>query len=182
MKQSSSFNSGAQPMEWYSGGAGAAYPASAYPASSYYAPPPAAGGAAPYSSSFEDEPPLLEGAWRLRPRAGCLRRQQLQPGSCRPCSVRPHQRAELHCPLLLLTMLCVCAVRAELGIDIPSILQKTKAILLHQMKAGCLDELDFGGAFIFLLTLGGLHLLVNTRTRTRKSNARCCGGCLKGLA
>uniref|UniRef100_A0A383W3U1 Uncharacterized protein n=1 Tax=Tetradesmus obliquus TaxID=3088 RepID=A0A383W3U1_TETOB len=48
----------------------------------------------------------------------------------------------------------------ELGIDIPSILQKTKAILLHQMKSNCLDELDFGGALIFLLLLGGLHLLL----------------------
>ncbi|KAF8069527.1 yipf5 [Scenedesmus sp. PABB004] len=48
----------------------------------------------------------------------------------------------------------------ELGIDIPSILQKTKAILLHQMRAPCLDDLDFGGALIFLLLLGGLHLLL----------------------
>jgi hypothetical protein len=41
-------------------------------------------------------------------------------------------------------------------------LQKTKAILLHQMKSNCLDDLDFGGALIFLLLLGGLHLLVST--------------------
>eukprot|EP00882_Tetradesmus_deserticola_P024425 GHRQ01026693.1.p1 GENE.GHRQ01026693.1~~GHRQ01026693.1.p1 ORF type:complete len:226 (+),score=97.06 GHRQ01026693.1:405-1082(+) len=48
----------------------------------------------------------------------------------------------------------------ELGIDIPSILLKTKAILLHQMKSDTLDDLDFGGALIFLLLLGGLHLLL----------------------
>eukprot|EP00775_Hariotina_reticulata_P010855 gene10855-11009_t len=48
----------------------------------------------------------------------------------------------------------------ELGIDIPAILERTKSILLYQMKSSCLDELDFGGALIFLLLLGGLHLLL----------------------
>lgn len=38
---------------------------------------------------------------------------------------------------------------------------KTKAILLHQMKANTLDELDFGGALVFLLALGCLHLMVS---------------------
>ena len=54
----------------------------------------------------------------------------------------------------------VVVVPTELGIDIPSILMKTKAILLHQMKANTLDELDFGGALVFLLALGCLHLMV----------------------
>eukprot|EP00877_Chromochloris_zofingiensis_P010383 jgi/Chrzof1/5599/Cz16g08200.t1 len=48
----------------------------------------------------------------------------------------------------------------ELGIDVGSILTKTKAILLHQMKSQSLDDLDMGGALIFVLLLGGLHLLV----------------------
>jgi hypothetical protein len=39
---------------------------------------------------------------------------------------------------------------------------KTKAILLHQMKASTLDELDFGGALVFLLALGCLHLMVSS--------------------
>jgi len=52
-------------------------------------------------------------------------------------------------------------VAAELGIDLPAILQRTKSILFYQMKSSCLDELDFGGALIFLLLLGGLHLLVS---------------------
>lgn len=52
------------------------------------------------------------------------------------------------------------ALSTELGIDIPSILMKTKAILLHQMKASTLDDLDFGGALVFLLALGCLHLMV----------------------
>eukprot|EP00878_Enallax_costatus_P008723 GHUV01009117.1.p1 GENE.GHUV01009117.1~~GHUV01009117.1.p1 ORF type:complete len:226 (+),score=51.57 GHUV01009117.1:693-1370(+) len=48
----------------------------------------------------------------------------------------------------------------ELGIDIPQILRCTKAILLHQMKSNSLDELDFGGALVYLLALGLLHLLM----------------------
>lgn len=56
---------------------------------------------------------------------------------------------------------------AELGIDIPSILMKTKAILLHQMKSSTLDDLDFGGALVFLLALGCLHLMVRRRKRGR---------------
>lgn len=50
--------------------------------------------------------------------------------------------------------------RAELGIDLGAILRATKAILLHQMRSPALDGLDFGGALVFLLALGGLHLLV----------------------
>lgn len=50
---------------------------------------------------------------------------------------------------------------AELGIDIGAILRSTKAILLHQMRSPALDALDFGGALVFLLALGGLHLLVS---------------------
>lgn len=48
----------------------------------------------------------------------------------------------------------------ELGIDIGAILRSTKAILLHQMRSPALDDLDFGGALVFLLALGGLHLLM----------------------
>jgi hypothetical protein len=62
----------------------------------------------------------------------------------------------MHLSRLLHLFVC-----AELGIDIPSILMKTKAILLHQMKANTLDELDFGGALVFLLALGCLHLMVS---------------------
>lgn len=56
------------------------------------------------------------------------------------------------------------APHAELGIDIPQILRSTKAILLHQMKSDSLDELDFGGALVFLLVLGVLHLMVRLRS------------------
>lgn len=67
---------------------------------------------------------------------------------------------------------------AELGIDIPSILMKTKAILLHQMKANTLDELDFGGALVFLLALGCLHLMVSSGGTPQGSVQRYCGGFL----
>lgn len=55
---------------------------------------------------------------------------------------------------------------AELGIDIGAILRSTKAILLHQMRSPALDGLDLGGALVFLLALGGLHLLVGGNERT----------------
>ena len=48
----------------------------------------------------------------------------------------------------------------ELGIDLGAILRSVKAILLHQMRSPALDSLDFGGALVLLLALGGLHLLV----------------------
>lgn len=48
---------------------------------------------------------------------------------------------------------------------------KTKAILLHQMKANTLDELDFGGALVFLLSLGCLHLMVGS---CMHENMRVC--------
>ena len=49
---------------------------------------------------------------------------------------------------------------AELGIDIGGILKRTRAVLLHQLNARVLEELDMGGALIFIFVLGGLHLLV----------------------
>lgn len=58
-------------------------------------------------------------------------------------------------------MHCAALPHAELGIDIPQIMRSTKAILLHQMRSDSLDELDFGGALVFLLVLGSLHLLVS---------------------
>lgn len=48
----------------------------------------------------------------------------------------------------------------ELGIDVSAILLKTRAILLHRMKAHSLDDLDMGGALLFMCLLGGLHLLM----------------------
>ena len=51
-------------------------------------------------------------------------------------------------------------VAAELGIDLPGIFNKAQAILLHRLNNRVLEELDMGGALVFVLLLGGLHLLV----------------------
>lgn len=82
---------------------------------------------------------------------------------------------------LLTTQPCLCLYTKhiipqhtpELGIDIPSILSKTKAILLHQMKAPCLEDLDFGGALVYLLALGCLHLLVSKRCMDGEPHDGC---------
>lgn len=48
----------------------------------------------------------------------------------------------------------------ELGIDIGGILKKTRAILLHRISHKSLEDLDMGGALIYVFVLGGLHLLM----------------------
>jgi hypothetical protein len=48
----------------------------------------------------------------------------------------------------------------ELGIDLAGILKKTRSILLHRLNNRLLEDLDFGGALVFILVLAGLHLLV----------------------
>ncbi len=50
---------------------------------------------------------------------------------------------------------------AELGIDLPGIFRKTRAILLHRLNNHTTEELDMGGALVFVFLLGGLHLLVS---------------------
>jgi len=47
----------------------------------------------------------------------------------------------------------------ELGIDVAGILKKTRSVLLHRLNNKVLDDLDMGGALIFVFVLGGLHLL-----------------------
>ena len=49
---------------------------------------------------------------------------------------------------------------AELGIDLGGIFSKTRAILLHRLNNKATEELDMGGALVFVMLLGGLHLLV----------------------
>ncbi|KAF5841731.1 hypothetical protein DUNSADRAFT_11511 [Dunaliella salina] len=48
----------------------------------------------------------------------------------------------------------------ELGIDLKGICSKTRAILLHRLSNKATDELDMGGALMFVVLLGGLHLLM----------------------
>eukprot|EP00798_Chlamydomonas_sp_ICE-L_P007397 gene7397-524_t len=47
----------------------------------------------------------------------------------------------------------------ELGIDIAGILMKTRSVLFHRLNSKSLEDLDMGGALIFIFVLGGLHLL-----------------------
>mmetsp|Transcript_22231 Transcript_22231/g.56527 ORF Transcript_22231/g.56527 Transcript_22231/m.56527 type:complete len:244 (-) Transcript_22231:196-927(-) len=47
----------------------------------------------------------------------------------------------------------------ELGIDLGGILAKTRAILLHRLNNHTIEDLDMGGALVFVFILGGLHLL-----------------------
>jgi len=49
---------------------------------------------------------------------------------------------------------------AELGIDLGGILVKTRSVLLHRLNNRVLDDLDMGGALVFVFVLAGLHLLV----------------------
>jgi hypothetical protein len=60
---------------------------------------------------------------------------------------------------------------AELGIDVSAILLKTRAIVFYRMQSRHLEDLDMGGALIFVCLLGGLHLLVC-------ANVLCCTLCI----
>lgn len=103
--------------------------------------------------------------WKVRRRAQGPGRFPHTPGApavCCPrracaCGARPTRRAGADPARPALR----CARRpTELGIDIGAILRSVKAILLHQMRSPALESLDFGGALVLLLALGGLHLLV----------------------
>lgn len=50
---------------------------------------------------------------------------------------------------------------AELGIDIPAILRRSRGILLNRLGANEMQELDMGGPLCFALLLGGAHLLAS---------------------
>lgn len=49
---------------------------------------------------------------------------------------------------------------AELGIDIPSILSRTRSILTFRLAGHEMSDLDMGGPLIFMAALGFAHLLV----------------------
>ncbi|KAL4441443.1 hypothetical protein ABPG77_001947 [Micractinium sp. CCAP 211/92] len=48
----------------------------------------------------------------------------------------------------------------ELGIDIPSILSRTRSIMTFRLAGHDMDHLDMGGPLIFMALLGAAHLLV----------------------
>lgn len=53
------------------------------------------------------------------------------------------------------------AVFAELGIDVPSILRRSRGILLNRLGANEMLSLDLGGPLIFDILLACTHLLVS---------------------
>lgn len=137
-------------VEWYSGGA------QQYAATSYSYEVPRGGRSAAAYGSFEDEAPLLEGGCttqRHRPTDACMQ----HPGSLR-CNWRSAS-----------SVLTVAAAglpstsdlpAAELGIDIPAILSRTRSILTLRLSGHDMDHLDLGGPLIFMAMLGAAHLLV----------------------
>lgn len=66
------------------------------------------------------------------------------------------------CPIRVgLAVIAPCLLcTAELGIDLAGILKKSRAILLYRLNSKYLDDLDMGGALMYVFLLGGLHLLV----------------------
>lgn len=52
---------------------------------------------------------------------------------------------------------------AELGIDIPAILSRTRSIMTFRLAGHDMDHLDMGGPLIFMALLGAAHLLVRAR-------------------
>lgn len=155
-------------VEWYSGGA-QQYASTSY-GSTYGGAQGGQGGAA--YGSFEDEAPLLEGAarqivvmWRSGPPV-------LQIVSWLPTRTKYHSPA-----LAAAARLCFCQVLgpamfvAELGIDIPAILSRTRSVLTFRLSGHDMDHLDLGGPLIFMALLGVAHLLVGTPAWHAYSNA-----------
>lgn len=50
---------------------------------------------------------------------------------------------------------------AELGIDIPAILRRTRSVLTFRLSGHDMEHLDLGGPLIFMALLGVAHLLVS---------------------
>lgn len=57
-------------------------------------------------------------------------------------------------------------------------MKKTRSVLLHRLDNRVLDDLDMGGALVFVFVLGGLHLLVSVGQLGYwlLSRTRCSGG------
>ena len=159
-------------MEWFTPPAGAAAGGASYSgyqgyqqASSFSTPP----GPAYSSGNFEDEPPLLEGLFSCSYHAWSRRSR----GGPEPCSAKGGDPTEWlgwavpHLPSSVLPP------RAELGIDIGGILKKTRAVLFHRTSNKVLEELDMGGALVFIATMAGLHLLVGPPTHPPLCGDRC---------
>ena len=63
---------------------------------------------------------------------------------------------------------------AELGIDIPAILSRTKSILTFRLSGHDVDSLDLGGPLILMAILGCAHLLVSGRCCANQCGGASC--------
>lgn len=149
-------------MEWYSGGSSAHYGSQHTYAYDAHA---SSSGAA--YGSFEDEPPLLEGGRCCRLGAvggrgcSCLATRGAAAAAQLPAAHFPHPHLAHH-------------RHAELGIDIPAILSRTRSVITFRLSGHDLDHFDMGGPLIFMVALGVLHLLVSTEGGCRPNNAWLC--------
>ena len=122
-------------VEWYSSGP-QQYTTYAYDQS--YA---SSSGAA--YGTFEDEAPLLEGKLAI----------------CHIYVFGP----SFYFPTNSLQKQCLISSvfhSAELGIDIPAILGRTKSILTFKLSGHDVDDLDLGGPLVYMAALAISHLLV----------------------
>jgi hypothetical protein len=83
------------------------------------------------------------------------------------CLPRVKRRGCCACPS------CALTPAAELGIDLSAILSRTAAVLGARFQSRQLEELDMGGALLFVFVLAGLQLLV------RLAGARCARAALR---
>ena len=129
-------------VEWYSSSSQQQYASSnyAYEQHNY-----ASSSGAAYGT-FEDEAPLLEG-----------RLEALL------CPFPPTSNFPTPAHRSLLPRLHSCHPtnkHAELGIDIPAIISRTKSILTFRLSGRDVDSLDLGGPLVYMAILGIAHLLV----------------------
>ena len=93
-----------------------------------------------------------------------------RPSRTRPlCSKVLRSDAAVGLPRLVL----ITTLRAELGIDVPGILKRSRAVLTNRFKAGDVDSMDLGGPLVFATMLAAVHLLVRQHvTALLQSRAR----------
>ena len=132
-------------VEWYSSGS----QQQQYSNYNYHEQSFASSSGAQYGT-FEDEAPLLEGAicsiTTILATESFLILNFLHPSPCGN--------------YFFSQQLFIFLLYAELGIDIPAILSRTKSILTFRLSGHDVDSLDLGGPLVYMACLGIAHLLV----------------------
>lgn len=130
-------------VEWYSSGS---QQQQQYSNFNYHEQSFAASSGAQYGT-FEDEAPLLEGAALV---AFMIPFIEIFVFFNHPSLWTAAPTSHSSCVFL----------HAELGIDIPAILSRTKSILTFRLSGHDVDSLDLGGPLVYMACLGIAHLLV----------------------